>query len=48
MSDPIRVPIRVGIVGAGFIGPVHIESLRRLGCVEVVALATHQAARGSR
>jgi predicted dehydrogenase len=32
-------PIRVGVIGAGFIGPVHIESLRRLGNVEVVALA---------
>lgn len=32
--------IKVGIVGAGFIGPAHIESLRRLGFVEVVALAT--------
>ncbi len=32
-------PIRVGVIGAGFIGPVHIESLRRLGYVEVVALA---------
>lgn len=32
--------IQVGIIGAGFIGPAHIESLRRLGFVEVVALAT--------
>lgn len=32
--------IKVGIIGAGFIGPAHIESLRRLGFVEVVALAT--------
>lgn len=29
---------RAGIVGAGFIGPVHIEQLRRLGNVDVVAL----------
>ena len=35
-----RLPIRVGVIGAGFIGPAHIESLRRLGYVEVVALAT--------
>jgi predicted dehydrogenase len=34
-----RLPIRVGVIGAGFIGPAHIESLRRLGFVEVVALA---------
>jgi predicted dehydrogenase len=33
------LPIRVGVIGAGFIGPAHIESLRRLGYVEVVALA---------
>jgi len=32
--------IKVGVIGAGFIGPVHIESIRRLGFVEVVALAT--------
>jgi predicted dehydrogenase len=31
--------IRVGVIGAGFIGPAHIESLRRLGSVEVIALA---------
>src|SRR5438270_7703042 len=35
----VRLPIRVGVIGAGFIGPAHIESLRRLGFVEVVALA---------
>ncbi len=34
-----RLPIRVGIIGAGFIGPAHIESMRRLGFVEIVALA---------
>jgi len=32
--------IRTGIIGAGFIGPVHIESIRRLGFVEVVGVAT--------
>lgn len=31
--------IRAGLIGAGFIGPVHVEALRRLGDVEVVALA---------
>jgi len=30
--------IKVGVVGTGFIGPVHIEALRRLGFVEVIAL----------
>jgi predicted dehydrogenase len=31
--------IRVGLIGAGYIGLVHLEMLRRLGEVEVVALA---------
>ncbi len=31
--------IRVGVIGTGFIGPAHIEALRRLGNIEVVALA---------
>ncbi len=31
--------IRVGLVGAGFIGPWHVDALRRLGNVDVVALA---------
>lgn len=30
---------RAGVIGTGFIGKVHIETLRRLGCVDVVALA---------
>jgi predicted dehydrogenase len=33
--------IRAGIVGCGFIGRIHIEALRRLGFVEVTALASH-------
>lgn len=32
--------INVGVIGGGFIGPVHVESLRRLGNVDVVAIAT--------
>jgi predicted dehydrogenase len=31
--------IKTGIIGTGFIGPAHIEALRRLGYVEVVAVA---------
>ncbi len=31
--------LRAGIIGVGFIGAVHIEQLRRLGNVEIVALA---------
>src|SRR5918994_1661992 len=31
--------IKTGIIGTGFIGPVHVEALRRLGFVEVDAVA---------
>jgi predicted dehydrogenase len=31
--------IKVGVIGTGFIGPAHIEALRRLGTLEVAALA---------
>jgi len=31
--------IKVGVIGTGFIGPAHVEALRRLGSVEVAALA---------
>lgn len=31
--------IKVGIIGTGYIGPAHIEALRRLGGVEVCAIA---------
>jgi predicted dehydrogenase len=30
--------IKVGVVGTGFIGPAHIEALRRLPNIEVAAL----------
>ena len=46
--EPARRPIRVGVIGAGFIGPAHIESLRRLGDVEVVALAGSSAESAAR
>ena len=36
---------RAGVVGTGFIGKVHIETLRRLGNVEVVALADSATAK---
>jgi predicted dehydrogenase len=29
----------MGIVGAGFVGPHHIDAVRRLGYVDVVAVA---------
>ncbi len=31
--------IKTGIIGTGFIGPVHVEALRRIGFVEVAAVA---------
>ena len=31
--------INVGVIGTGFIGPAHIEALRRLGTVDVAAIA---------
>ena len=31
--------IKTGVIGTGFIGPAHVEALRRLGFVEVAALA---------
>jgi predicted dehydrogenase len=31
--------VKVGIIGAGFIGRVHVEALRRLGYVDVVAIS---------
>lgn len=31
--------LKYGIVGAGFVGPQHIEAVRRLGFVEIAALA---------
>ena len=36
--------MKAGIVGVGFIGAVHLEQLRRLGNVEVVALADENQA----
>ncbi|MCK7480549.1 MAG: hypothetical protein M0C28_27455 [Candidatus Moduliflexus flocculans] len=38
--------IKVGLIGTGYIGVVHLEMLRRLGGVEVVAVADPE--RGSR
>lgn len=40
--------IRVGLIGAGFVGPAHVEALRRLGYVEVLALAGSDALRARR
>jgi predicted dehydrogenase len=32
--------VRAGLIGAGFVGPLHVEAVRRLGHVDVVAVAT--------
>src|SRR5512146_63321 len=32
--------IKTAVIGTGFIGPAHLEALRRVGGVEVVALAS--------
>ncbi len=36
--------IKAGIIGTGFIGPAHVEALRRLGFVEVAAVAERDTA----
>src|SRR5512134_2176983 len=36
-SDPSIPSLKAGVIGTGFIGPVHVEALRRLG-VQVTAL----------
>ncbi len=35
---------KVGVIGAGFVGPLHVEALRRLGGIEVIALADENEA----
>ena len=44
MAASIR-SLRAGVIGAGFIGPVHIEALRRIG-VAVTAICGSEKARG--
>ncbi|MEW6128070.1 MAG: Gfo/Idh/MocA family oxidoreductase [Acidobacteriota bacterium] len=36
--------IRAGIIGAGFVGPLHMEAARRLGYVDFVGIATSKLA----
>ena len=35
--------IRAGLIGAGFVGPLHVEAARRLGYVDFVAVAASNA-----
>jgi predicted dehydrogenase len=37
--------VKAAVIGTGFIGPAHVEALRRLGFVEVVALVGRDPAR---
>jgi predicted dehydrogenase len=40
MTGVVFVPkLKAGVIGTGFIGPVHAEAIRRLGWVEIVAIA---------
>jgi len=41
MHPPLH-QLRAGVIGAGFIGPVHIEALKRLG-VQVTAICSSTA-----
>ena len=43
MARPMRT-VKAAVIGTGFIGPAHVEALRRLGFVEVVALAERDQA----
>jgi len=36
--------VKAGIIGTGFVGPMHVEAVRRLGFVEMIALAEVDAA----
>ena len=38
-GDAVVKRIGMGLVGAGFIGPHHVDAVRRLGYVDVVAVA---------
>ena len=38
--------IGMGLVGAGFVGPHHVDAVRRLGFVDIVAVAGSSEASG--
>jgi predicted dehydrogenase len=38
-EEAIMKTLKVGVIGTGFIGPAHVESVRRLGGIKVVGLA---------
>jgi predicted dehydrogenase len=35
--------VRAGLIGAGFVGPLHVEAVRRLGYVDVIGVAASSA-----
>lgn len=39
----VTKPVRTAIIGTGFMGRVHLEALRRIGLVEVAAIASRNA-----
>jgi predicted dehydrogenase len=46
-SVPPVSAIRAGVIGAGFIGPVHIEALKRIGAQVVAVCASNESARAA-
>jgi predicted dehydrogenase len=38
--------IKTGVIGTGFIGPVHIEALRRVEGIQIAAVASNEKAKG--
>src|SRR5262245_42061131 len=48
MDKQTQKRIGMGIVGAGFVGPHHIDAVRRLGFVDIVAVAGSNDASGLR
>src|SRR6478672_6137662 len=47
-KDNPRKRIGMGIVGAGFVGPHHVDAVRRLGFVDLVAVAGSNEESGAR
>ena len=48
MNKENKHRLGMGIVGAGFVGPHHIDAVRRLGFVDIVAVAGSNEASGQR
>src|SRR5262245_61905759 len=48
MNEQTRKRVGMGIVGAGFVGPHHVDAVRRLGFVDIVAVAGSNEESGHR